>query len=67
MKRFVCLGGWGEFTPEDPNVKDGDVCLFYSRKDEKLHIGKFFKSDENGSWGYQLLLFKRQTLFQCWH
>ena len=48
MKRFACLGGWGEFTPEDPNVKDGYMCLFYSRKDEKLHIGKFFNSDESG-------------------
>lgn len=52
MKRFVCLGGWNEYNPEDPKVKDGDVCLFYSRKDEKLHIGKFFKSDEEGSWGF---------------
>ena len=52
MKRFACLGGWGEFTPEDPNVKDGYMCLFYSRKDEKLHIGKFFNSDESGSWGF---------------
>lgn len=52
MKRFACLGGWGEFTPEDPNVKDGYMCLFYSRKDEKLHIGKFFNSDESGSLGF---------------
>lgn len=52
MKRAVYLGGFKEFNPEDPNTKDGDIYLFHSKKDMKLHIGIFFKQDENGSWGF---------------
>lgn len=52
MEKVCYLGGFNEFNPEEPNVNDGDVYLFYSRSDKKLHIGKFFKADENGSWGF---------------
>ena len=54
MKRAVYLGGFKEFNPEDPNTKDGDVYLFYSGK--KIHVGKFFKQDNEGHWGFTDLL-----------